>query len=168
MSFNPNEFYFDYRGNHYYYTTDSFLTVEVSGYFNPMLGALSIYNSRPLARGDKLKVYSGTDGYTTDYTLTAVSSAAGVVLDTGSFTASLVGSNWAAAPDVIQFQATLVTGGSAGVILEVRDALLSASTAATIIADTTAQVLTNAVLSRNSYQYRFRQTSGGGTVTITV
>lgn len=78
------------------------------------------------------------------------------------------GSAWTAAPDVIQFSARLLEGTSSTIVLEVRDARMLVVTAVTLILTSTDDILHDAILSKGYESFRFRQTSGTGTVLITV
>lgn len=90
----------------------------------------------------------------------------GVVSGAG-ITADDIGSAWTLAPALLSISATLTAGISTTVLLEVRDLLGTVSTAATIVADTlTTQTLRQAFLTREAVDYRFRRSSGTGTVVI--
>ena len=69
---------------------------------------------------------------------------------------------------MLSFSAVLASGTSTTVLLEVRDSAGTVATAATIVADTLAQTLRQALLMRQQSEYRFRRSSGTGSVTITV
>ena len=77
-----------------------------------------------------------------------------------------VGTDWVGAPSLLAFSATLTSGTSTTVLLEVRDTAGSVTTAATIVADTVSQVLRQSFLLRQQAEYRFRRSSGTGSVTI--
>ena len=82
-------------------------------------------------------------------------------------TADDIGSAWMLAPALLSISATLTAGTSTTVLLEVRDLLGTVSTAATIVADTlTTQTLRQAFLTREAVDYRFRRSTGTGTVVI--
>lgn len=85
-----------------------------------------------------------------------------------TFTASDAGTDWYRVPDVLQVAATLDSGTSTTVLVEVRTAAGVVSTALTIVADTVAQALRNSILTREMHEFRIRRSSGTGTVTITV
>lgn len=85
-----------------------------------------------------------------------------------TFTASDAGSDWYRVPDVLQIAATLDSGTSTTVLIEVRTAAGVVSTALTIVADTVAQILRSSILTREMHEFRIRRSSGTGTVTITV
>lgn len=78
------------------------------------------------------------------------------------------GSAWLGAPSLLSFSAVLDSGTATTVLLEVRDAVGTVATAATITADTVSQVLRQSLLLRQQSEYRFRRSSGTGSVTITV
>lgn len=84
----------------------------------------------------------------------------------GGITADDTGSAWTLCPSLLSISATLTAGSSTTVLLEVRTAAGVVTTAATIVADTTSQTLRQAFLTRESYEYRFRRSSGTGTVVI--
>ena len=85
-----------------------------------------------------------------------------------TFTASDAGTDWYRVPDVLQVAATLDSGTSTTVLVEVRTAAGVVSTALTITADTVAQVLRSSILTMEMHEFRIRRSSGTGTVTITV
>ena len=83
-------------------------------------------------------------------------------------TADDTGTTWLGAPALLSFSAALASGSSTTVLLEVRDSAGTVTTAATITADTVGQTLRQALLMRQQSSYRFRRSSGTGSVTITV
>jgi len=85
-----------------------------------------------------------------------------------TFTASDAGTDWYRVPDVLQVAATLDSGTSTTVLVEVRTAAGVVSTALTITADTVAQTLRNSILTREMHEFRIRRSSGTGTVTVIV
>jgi hypothetical protein len=93
--------------------------------------------------------------------LAALVSRAGITADD-------TGSAWVGAPALLSFSAVLANGSATTVLLEVRDAVGTVATAATITADTVSQVLRQSLLLRQQSEYRFRRSSGTGSVTITV
>lgn len=107
--------------------------------------------------------YGPAAGLTTSQVeaLGALVSRAGIVVtDTGTA--------WLSAPTMLSFSAVLDSGTATTVLLEVRDSGGTVSTAATIVVDTVGQTLRQAFLLRQQAEYRFRRSSGTGSVTITV
>lgn len=83
-----------------------------------------------------------------------------------SFNANDTGSAWEYCPPILSFSASLTAGTSTTVLLEVKDAAGTITTAATIVADIVAQVIRSDFVTRDSNQFRFRRSSGTGTVAI--
>lgn len=90
------------------------------------------------------------------------------VVSRAGVTASDAGTDWIGAPSLLSFSAALASGTSTTVLLEVRDSAGTVATAATITADTVGQTMDDALLMLQRSEYRFRRSSGTGSVTITV
>jgi hypothetical protein len=84
-----------------------------------------------------------------------------------SFTVDDTGTSWVLAPTVLAFSATLTAGTTTTVLLEVQNAVGTVTTAATVTADTISQTLRQSFQTRDSKYFRFRRSSGSGSVTIT-
>ena len=119
-------------------------------------------NSGPLARFNTDPLTGRATG------LTDPSGGAVPLMGNSSFTADDVGTTWAACPKLIDMSATLASGTSTTVLLEVRTSAGVVSTAATITADTVSQVLRQTFTTRGYQDFRIRRSSGTGSVTITL